>query len=137
MKSNVLTSEQALDIDKLKEEAVAAFDNPVLTAGLAGMASSRDGNQKIIEILDKYFGNLEEYARDLPDEFRPDISSEILAGVDTAAIAYLFVDRFRPQFGWTLSAKKRAIRNEFNNEMDRRVMFAACALKMARSFLRK
>lgn len=109
--------------------------SPTLPDMLAGMAFSAGGAAKIVEILDKFYSDLDNAASNLPENFSEDIDPSLLADVDSRCLLYLFADQFRPTLGFRLRPKSRAVKREFHLKMDNRAMIAALRLEQVRSCL--
>lgn len=112
-------------------------NTPDLQSSFAGIALSKDGSQKIIDVLDRFFSELVEVADKLPDEFSLSISPEDLANVDARAMMYLFLDQFRPNYGIAILPSARDQKNKYEKQMNQRAMFAALNIQKVRSVLRK
>ncbi len=131
--AGVLTKAQQLELQELEEQAMAemAKSTPTYASTMAGAAFSG----KIWAALDALFAKLEQDGQKMPEEFTLSISSEIPAALDATATAYLATDLFRPRGGWSLSAKRRALRRELQFQMDGRALLAAAYLRQARIYL--
>jgi hypothetical protein len=86
----------------------------------AMMAGAAIGGQ-IWEVLDTLFEELHAVGQKMPQEFSPSaVEADFLADVDSRASAYLATDLYRPRAGWSWSAKKRALKRELQDTMDKR-----------------
>jgi len=130
--ASVLTKAQQLELQELEKKAMAEMKerNPTYASAIAGASSST-----IWVALEPLFETLERAGQKMPEQFNPSISSDIPAAVDAAATAYLATDLLRPRGGWSLSAKKRALRRELRDTMDLRAWIAALHLQRARIYL--
>ena len=71
----------------------------------------------------------------MPQEFSPGaVEADFLADVDTKASAYLATGLFRPRAGWSWSAKKRALKRELQDTMDKRALMALLYLTQAHAY---
>lgn len=133
MSTDVLTNAQQLEIKELEEQALVDMTKLTPTYPLTMAKAVNSG--EIWTILDVIFEQLQQAGEKMPEEFTLSISSDVPAEVDAAATAYLATDLFRPRGGWSLFAKKRALRRELRDKMDRRALLAALHLRRARMFL--
>ena len=132
-----LTKEQLKEIQWLREEAAEELRklDPNVEFMLAGTTLSSGGAQKIYNMLQVYFGQLQKAAAEMQSSGRPSASLESMVDMKIAALGYLAVDRYRHKAGWSLSAQTRALAQQHQEEMDQRARFAAECLKIARSCL--
>jgi hypothetical protein len=133
MGAGVLTKEQRLEMQDVGKEELAVLTKhqPTYASMIAGAAF---GGQ-IWEVLDNFFADLYAVGRKMPKEFRPSaVEADFLADVDSKASAYLAADLFRPRAGWSWSAKKRALKRELQDAMDKRALMALLYLKQARTY---
>jgi len=138
MRSNVLTAAQLGELQSLREEARELMEKqrPDLPAMLAGMALSEGGNEKVLEVLSKFYIEFQKSTKAMPAEFSRSISPDVLFEVESKALGYLYFDLYRPRGAWTLSSKKRETIKECNDEMDLRAWEAAISLKQVRSTIK-
>jgi len=131
--ASVLTKAQQLELQELEKKAMAEIKerNPTYASAMAGAAFSGT----IWAALESLFETLEQAGQKMPEQFNPSISSDIPAAVDAAATVYLATDLLRPRGGWSLSAKKQALRRELRDTMDLRAWIAALHLRRARIYL--
>jgi hypothetical protein len=130
--ASVLTNAQQLELQELKKAAMAEMTkiNPTYQSAVVGAAFGGS----IWAMLDTLFEELVQADQKMPEEFSLSISSDIPANVDVTATAYLATDLYRPRAGWSLSAKKRALRRELQDLMDKRAWLAAAYLRRARVY---
>jgi hypothetical protein len=129
----VLTKANRLEIAAAGKEARAEFTEhqPTFAATIAGAAFSG----QIWAVLDTMFEELHAAGQKLPREFSPSaVEADILADVDSRASSYLAIDLYRPRAGWSWSAKKRALKRELQDAMDKRALMALLYLKQARAY---
>ena len=127
-----LTKAQQLELQELEKKAMEEMKerNPTYASAIAGAFSGT-----IWAALESLFETLEQAGQKMPEQFNPSISSDIPAAVDAAATVYLATDLLRPRGGWSLSAKKQALRRELRDTMDLRAWIAALHLRRARIYL--
>jgi hypothetical protein len=133
MGAGVLTKEQRLEMQAVGKEALAELTKhqPTYASMMAGAAF---GGQ-IWGVLDTFFEELHTVGQKMPQEFSPSsVEADFLADVDTKASAYLATDLFRPRAGWSWSAKKRALKRELQDVMDKRALMALLYLKQAHAY---
>lgn len=129
----VLTKAQRLELEAVGKEALAELTKhqPTFAATMAGAAFGG----KIWGVLDTMFEELRAAGQKLPREFSPSaVEADLLADVDSRASSYLAIDLYRPRAGWSLSAKKRALKRELQDAMDQRALMALLYLKQAHAY---
>ena len=133
MGANVLTKAQQQELQAVGKEALAELTQhqPTFAATMAGAAFSG----QIWTVLDAMFEELHAAGQKLPREFSPSaVEADILADVDSRASSYLAIDLYRPRAGWSWSAKKRALKREQQDKMDKRALMALLYLKQAHAY---
>jgi hypothetical protein len=109
--------------------------DPTLHAQLAGSAFNTSGRENIIIQLDYLFQKIDDLRKSLPNEFSLSVPPNLLAEIDTMCTMYLVFDNFRPQIGWSILPGKRAVKKEYDNEMNFRRAIAVNSLKLVRTYL--
>jgi hypothetical protein len=131
--ASVLTKAQQLELQEHEKAAMADMTktDPTYPSAVAGAAFGGG----IWAMLDSLFEELVQADQRMPEEFSLSISSDIPANVDATATVYLATDLYRPRAGWSWSAKKRALRRELQDLMDKRAWMAVLYLRRARTYL--
>jgi len=129
------------EMKQLQEECVKLVrekqNKPHLSYELAAISLGHP--QQLIELMDKWFEELQKAANEMPSQeqyspFNPPIDA--LSGMQFYSALYLAYDKFRPGKRFFFSPSKTAAQRELHELLDRRAQFAAVTFKAARKMFK-